>query len=264
MKFALKAVAAVALTAASLAAAHAEVISLNIGDTFDFPKPGGGIQTLTASGTATLTFSQELLGALNVGQIKVTPTADVVSNITSDADGYTNIAVTGTLTGGKGDTSTLQITEVRSAGGATLTATKLTSISTGGFLTVANLSMDVLGKVIYADITGANGVGSISHYALWNAANLSGGTKVEGPGTYINDVTGLTLTADGFNTFSKALGLLSLGKAAMSGITDYGSVSSTIVATEVVKSVPEPSTYALMGLGLVGIAAASRRRANKA
>ena len=103
MKPALKALAAAAMTVAALGSAHAEIISLNIGDTFNFPNPQGGITTLGATGSATLSFSDELLGALNTGKISVTPTPDVVADIQSNADGYTKVAVTGTLTGGMGD-----------------------------------------------------------------------------------------------------------------------------------------------------------------
>jgi hypothetical protein len=260
----MKAIAAVALTAASFTAANAAIVSLKVGDTFDFPNQQGGFTTLTATGTATLAFSQDLIGALNVGSIAVTPFGPVTPNITSNADGYTNIAVTAGLTGGSADTDTLLVTKVTSAGGATLTAKVAASISTGGFLTVQNLNMDLTTMTVYADIAGGNGVGSVNNFALWKAATITGGTKILGAGTYNNTVTGLTLTTDGFNTFAQALGLLKLGKSAMSGITDYGSISSTIIATEVVKAVPEPSTYALMGLGLVGILAATRRRAAKA
>jgi hypothetical protein len=48
----------------------------------------------------------------------------------------------------------------------------------------------------------------------------------------------------------------------MQGITNYGSIASTITAKAgTTPAVPEPSTYALMGLGLAGIAAVARRRA---
>ena len=52
------------------------------------------------------------------------------------------------------------------------------------------------------------------------------------------------------------LGLLSLGKGALATVSDFGTINTTVIA-----SVPEPTTYALMGLGLVGIAAVARRRA---
>jgi hypothetical protein len=99
-------------------------------------------------------------------------------------------------------------------------------------------------------------VGTINHFALWNYTTLTGGTTIQGAGTYNNTISGLTITADGQAKFAQALGLLSLGKAALNGISDYGTISSTIVAV----AVPEPSTYALMGVGLVGVMLVKRRR----
>ena len=82
---------------------------------------------------------------------------------------------------------------------------------------------------------------------------------VNAAGTYTNAITGLTITTDGYKHFVSALRLYELGASTLQGVTNFGSINSTIN----VSAVPEPSTYAmaLAGLALVGVAA---RRARKA
>jgi hypothetical protein len=83
-----------------------------------------------------------------------------------------------------------------------------------------------------------------------------------------NLLTGLKVTQEGFDFFTFALGIPSSGTAfnTLKAVNDtaegWGSLKSKInfTAREVL-SVPEPSTYALMGLGLVGISLVARRRA---
>jgi Zn-dependent alcohol dehydrogenase len=76
-----------------------------------------------------------------------------------------------------------------------------------------------------------------------------------------NVISGLAVVPAARDLFSKSLGLLATGNDALNAVTDWGSVTSDMTFT--VREVPEPSTYALMGLGLVGISLVARRRAAK-
>ena len=251
MKFAMKSiVAAAAFVAAGVASAAAITVPAGvISPDFD---------GMTFTGAGSLSFSADLLGALDTGKVSVAGYGAATATVAKDADGfYTEASASAPITALTIDSVSKQVLAAATTGGATQTAPVLKSVSSGGSLTVTDLSANLSNNTIYATIIGGNGVGTITNFALWNFATLTGGTTIAGPGTYNNSITGLSLTTDGFAKFSQALGLLSLGKSAMQGITDYGTISSTIVAT----AVPEPSTYALMGLGLIGVAVAKRRRA---
>jgi hypothetical protein len=253
MKFELKhLVAAVAVAAAG--AAHADVLTV---------KNGGA----TFQGSGTLTFSSDLLGALDTAKMDVANYGTISSVIQKDSDGYfSTISATAPMQTLSLDDTSLEVLGVGTKGGLTMTAPVLRSVSSGGSLTVTDITADLTTKTIYATIIGANGVGTLTNFALWNFATLTGPTKYTGPGQYVDDISGLSLTADGFAKFSQSLGLLTLGKSALQGITDYGTIHSVINTTLVLDggttpTVPEPTTYVLMGLGLVGIAFARRKAA---
>lgn len=216
---------------------------------------------LTFIGSGTLTFSAELTSALDAGKVSVSPFGAAVGTILKDSDGlYSQVSVSAPLTSLTIDTSTNRVVGATTAGGLTQVVPVLKSVSSGGSLTVTDLNVDLANKRVYATLIGGNGVGTLTNFYLWDIGSITGSTAISGPGTFSTTLSGLSITAGGFNKFSQSLGLLSLGKSALSGVTDFGTITSVIGTPPLI---PEPSTYALMGLGLMGVALAARRHAKR-
>lgn len=232
---------------------------------------------LYISGTATLSFSADLQWALDTGKVSVASYGYAAPAIVhQDTDGfYTAVSVTAPISTLTYDNVSTTLLGIGTVGGVTLTAPVLRSVSSGGQLTVTDLNADLSTQTIYADIIGANGVGTLSHLALWHVARITGSTKFYGAygGLAVTTFSGLSLTSEGLNAFTQSLGLLTLGKSVLMGVTDFGTLTA-YVNTEppllshppltppwYVSPTPEPSTYALMGLGLIGLVAARRRHA---
>lgn len=266
MKSTMKQLMAASLLALAGVAANAGTITAHPGETH---------QGLTlVGGTAVLSFSSSLLAALDVGKVAVTAiTPAAVIETTMVLDGETvreSSQATAPLSYLKVDDVTGDVLAAGSTGGAKMVAPKAAFISSGGSLSVANLSVNLVEKRVYADITGnftgttGGAVTTISNFHLWDYATITGPTNVQvGAGSFTNVISGLTITGQGLTYFSSALGLLSLGRGALEDVTDFGSITSTIQATGTLvltPQVPEPGTWALMVVGLGGVMLAARRR----
>jgi len=247
-------------------------------------------------GEGTLNFSNVLLTALNLASVKLSAVepATVAYNTSTTSTGivrYVNGSVSAkapvTSITGSFDGTTVNVVGVQTSGGSLQTVSTSQATLGPGSLSISNLRVDLshynaattASIDIYADLSGGNGFASVSNYRLWTADTLTGPTTFTVTGepqlfSATNTLSGIFLanSADIDNIFVKALNLNNTGRSGinsvnnrtLSNVDGFGKITSTISVTAKANTptVPEPGTYALMGLGLAGIAAvgSTRRR----
>ncbi len=259
--------------------------------------PIGGIPS-TAVGGLVGAINVGKVALTSVDGSTVTETIRPVGVRTKN-DVRANVQIDANVVSLTADTATGNITNVRVVGGALESAAPLEGILEGGNIQFNNLNIDLVSKTVRADLLGNAGTGLETRdtgLSLFTFASVTGPSALptasalrsayEGNFTPLNDagftlnaangsfqavtvLNGLKVTQAGFDAIANALGLTgpsapggqgSTGYEALRGVNSAAEGWGAMKAVINFSAVPEPSTYALMGLGLAGMSWLTRRR----
>lgn len=221
------------ITAAAFMAAHSAFATI-----VDIA-PGSTYKGVKLSGDQTLSLSENARAFLDILQPTITAVDGAVIAVEKpDEFTHVNVSSTGNLSSVAVVDETLETVSASAIGGLKLTVTPKRGISSGGWIQISDLKVDLLTKQVLATVSGANGVGALTNYPLWNFSTVEGSSVVipSTPNTTAITtfkVSGLFLTTDGLSKVATALAVGTIGKSALLSVQDFGAISTTVTATPV-------------------------------
>ena len=172
-----------------------------------------------------------------------------------------------------------QLLSWQTAGGFRIDAPSLPGVSGGGSVTVSNLDVNFASGQVLATVLAGNS-GTSTRGVIWtfdsSLVQVTNDATPQWPmdlEPFLHDISidipVLSLTSAGRNLLSSALNLQVLGSIPLEVAGDnYASLTlnGTLPGPYdfKVSVVPEPGTWALMGLGLIGLAGLHRARSRQA
>jgi PEP-CTERM motif len=203
---------------------------------------------LTAS-MASIVFEPDVLSLMSLSNIDLAAISPAVFNASTSTVALSPQSFTY-------NDANNQITSLSALGGTTFSKSTLFKKNSVNF---QDFTINLTTNTISALASGSNGLATSRQDVF--SFHPSSTIKLDGAGTYNINLKDVLFAPAGVNAMTQALGLSDSGSALVESVFLGSFVASVTVAyTAPPAPIPEPSTYALMGLGLLAISFATKRR----